>query len=332
MNCKSIARKGSFFLTGVFSHQSGFSTADPAHRRGRALLQCSFRPAPALLLVGQGAKDLGDAGGISGGCEDELSPLRTTQAEEASRAFLHPTVRALQSANRGLGWGASVSPSSTTLPARARTRITPARRTRTLFRRKPSSTASSSARRLTRMANGFILLLHIGSGPGRGINSTPASANCSTISRAKVTNSSAWMNCWNPKANHEAHHRRHPVSLTSARARKFSSAPAKWAMRRRTRKLQSLFKIVIAGEVHGGRWCRAKFVSPEKPLPITGTSWGQFTNHAELDFSALTNGGRYTLRVGDAKSFPFAIGAVATHFRDCCWNSCNNSGAGSIRG
>ena len=24
-----------------------------------------------------------------------------------------------------------------------------------------------------------------------------------------------------------------------------------------------------------------------KALPITGTSWGQFTNHAELDFSAF---------------------------------------------
>jgi len=40
-------------------------------------------------------------------------------------------------------------------------------------------------------------------------------------------------------------------------------------------------------------------------------SWGQFTNHAELDFSTLTKPGRYVLKVGGSKSVPFEISANA---------------------
>jgi len=40
---------------------------------------------------------------------------------------------------------------------------------------------------------------------------------------------------------------------------------------------------------------------------ITNATWGQFTNHAELDFSALTNAGRFVLKLGEATSFPFTI-------------------------
>ncbi len=42
--------------------------------------------------------------------------------------------------------------------------------------------------------------------------------------------------------------------------------------------------------------------------PLAGVSWGQFTNHVELDFSALSAPGRYVLRVGEARSLPFSIG------------------------
>ncbi len=45
---------------------------------------------------------------------------------------------------------------------------------------------------------------------------------------------------------------------------------------------------------------------------ITNAAWGQFTNHVELDFSTLTNAGRYVLQLGEAKSFPFTIGVEAT--------------------
>ena len=42
--------------------------------------------------------------------------------------------------------------------------------------------------------------------------------------------------------------------------------------------------------------------------PIAGVTWGQFTNHIELDFSALKSPGRYLIRLGSATSRPFAIG------------------------
>jgi hypothetical protein len=38
-----------------------------------------------------------------------------------------------------------------------------------------------------------------------------------------------------------------------------------------------------------------------------GVTWGQFTNHAELDFSSFKKPGRYVLTLGGAKSFPFVI-------------------------
>ncbi|MEY2428131.1 MAG: endoglucanase [Verrucomicrobiota bacterium] len=45
-----------------------------------------------------------------------------------------------------------------------------------------------------------------------------------------------------------------------------------------------------------------------KTTPITGLNWGQFENHAELDFSGLKKPGRYSLRFGESKSLPFTIG------------------------
>ena len=42
---------------------------------------------------------------------------------------------------------------------------------------------------------------------------------------------------------------------------------------------------------------RATFQGKVRPLP--GESWGQFAQHAELDFTKLTQPGRYRLRVGD---------------------------------
>jgi hypothetical protein len=44
-----------------------------------------------------------------------------------------------------------------------------------------------------------------------------------------------------------------------------------------------------------------------KPRIVTNSAWGQFENHAELDFSKLTIPGKYVLKIGDAKSFPFSI-------------------------
>jgi len=45
-----------------------------------------------------------------------------------------------------------------------------------------------------------------------------------------------------------------------------------------------------------------------KAKPVTVVRWGQFENHAELDFTRFTKPGRYILRVGEARSLPFVIG------------------------
>ena len=51
--------------------------------------------------------------------------------------------------------------------------------------------------------------------------------------------------------------------------------------------------------------------------PVAARKWGQFENHAELDFSALKTPGRYVLRVGDAQSLPFTVGgATYRHLPD----------------
>jgi endoglucanase len=47
---------------------------------------------------------------------------------------------------------------------------------------------------------------------------------------------------------------------------------------------------------------------PGKARVITNATWGQFTNHAELDLSALKTPGEYVLKVGTNRSLPFSIG------------------------
>ena len=42
--------------------------------------------------------------------------------------------------------------------------------------------------------------------------------------------------------------------------------------------------------------------------PITNAVWGQFSNHAELDFTTLYTPGRYVLKMGSAKFLPVQIG------------------------
>jgi endoglucanase len=49
------------------------------------------------------------------------------------------------------------------------------------------------------------------------------------------------------------------------------------------------------------------FAGKAKPLP--GERWAAFEHVAELDFSGFTRPGQYLLRMGDARSLPFVIGA-----------------------
>src|SRR6185369_9179618 len=45
----------------------------------------------------------------------------------------------------------------------------------------------------------------------------------------------------------------------------------------------------------------------DKTRPVIRATWGQFDQHAELDFSSLKSQGRYVLQVGQNKSLPFTI-------------------------
>lgn len=54
-----------------------------------------------------------------------------------------------------------------------------------------------------------------------------------------------------------------------------------------------------------------KRVLAGKSRPIRDAAWGQFTHHAELDFSALKRPGRYLVQTREARSHPFVIAAEA---------------------
>ncbi len=45
-----------------------------------------------------------------------------------------------------------------------------------------------------------------------------------------------------------------------------------------------------------------------KTKPVTNATWGQFTNHAELDFSSCYKPGNYALKIGSSKSLLVRIG------------------------
>jgi peptidoglycan/xylan/chitin deacetylase (PgdA/CDA1 family) len=48
-----------------------------------------------------------------------------------------------------------------------------------------------------------------------------------------------------------------------------------------------------------------------KIVSLSGERWGKFDQQAELDFTGVTRSGRYVMRIGEAKSLPFAIGDLA---------------------
>ncbi|MDB6122888.1 MAG: glycoside hydrolase family 9 [Pedosphaera sp.] len=81
-----------------------------------------------------------------------------------------------------------------------------------------------------------------------------------------------------------------PQDLKSAMA--FSSAP-----------VPESFDLVEQGT--------GKVVYHGKSKPVTGVHWGQFENHAELDFSSVKSPGNYILSIGGSKSSPFHITADA---------------------
>src|SRR6478736_2355502 len=145
---------------------------------------------------------------------------------------------------------------------------------------------------------------------GGPINSISALVNCSTGYQSKITSSSASMNCSPPRNDMKTLFSIALFTLTGAsaeeifiRANQVGYAPtmAKSAIAFSHQSLPKTFAVVNATS--------GKICFTNTPRAVTGVTWGHFTHHVELDFSALTDAGRYVLQLGDAKSFPFTIEA-----------------------
>ena len=138
--------------------------------------------------------------------------------------------------------------------------------------------------------NGFILLLHIGSGPGRTDKFSSRFGELLDLLAGKG---------YQFVRVDELLPAREPVYIRAnqigygAREPKVAIAFSKSA-------LPETFSVVDAAA--------QKIVFTGRTKLIEDATWGQFTNHAELDFSALKKSGNYFIRCGEADSLPFAIG------------------------
>ena len=139
--------------------------------------------------------------------------------------------------------------------------------------------------------NGFILLLHLGSGPERTDKFPARFGELLDALAAKDYEFVRVDELLAPKpeqlfiranqVGYEVHDAKTAVAFSQADIpRTFSVVDA------------ATGKNVFAGEVK----------------PIVGATWGQFTNHMELDFSTLKTAGRYLIRIGGASSQPFNVG------------------------
>ena len=138
--------------------------------------------------------------------------------------------------------------------------------------------------------NGFILLLHLGSGPGR----TDKFANrFGELLDFLAGRGYAFVRVDELLENREPVHIRANQVGYGVREPKVAIAFSKST-------LPEKFSIVDAPSL--------KVVFTGRTKPISGVAWGQFTNHADLDFSSLQQAGNYFIRCGTAVSLPFAIG------------------------
>jgi len=137
--------------------------------------------------------------------------------------------------------------------------------------------------------NGFILLLHIGSGPGRTDKFANRFGEMLDFLAAKGYEFVRVDELL--EAREKVFVRANQVGY-GVRGPKVAVAFSKSA-------LPGKFSIVDAPSL------KAVFTGRTKRIP--GVAWGQFTNHAELDFSRLTKAGNYFIRCGSAVSPPFQI-------------------------
>lgn len=80
----------------------------------------------------------------------------------------------------------------------------------------------------------------------------------------------------------------------------YRTADQKIAMAFTSEKLPESFELIEAN---------GTIVFRGAPKRLAGEKWGQFTNHAELNFSDLKTPGKYRVQIGGVKSFPFTVDA-----------------------
>ena len=138
--------------------------------------------------------------------------------------------------------------------------------------------------------NGFILLLHLGSGPGRADKFATRFGELLDFLGARgyefvrVDELLENRETVFIRANQVGYAEREPKTAVAFSK---SALPEKF----------SVVETVSQKVAFTGR-----------TKPISGVTWGQFTNHADLDFSPLKKTGNYFIRCGHAVSLPFAIG------------------------
>lgn len=138
--------------------------------------------------------------------------------------------------------------------------------------------------------NGFILLMHVGSGPGRADKFTGRFGELLDTLAARgyqfvrVDELLIATNAVYIRANQVGYGAGGPkTAIVFSRAQ-----------------LPEAFAIVDAAS--------EKVVFTRRIKPMANAIWGQFTHYAELDFSSLKRRGTYYIRCGGAVSLPFAIG------------------------
>ncbi len=138
--------------------------------------------------------------------------------------------------------------------------------------------------------NGFILLLHLGSGPGRA---DKFANRVGELLDFLAGRGYAFVRVDELLENREPVHIRANQVGYGVREPKLAVAFSKSAP-------PGKFSVVEAAS--------QKVIFTGRTKPISGVAWGQFTNHADLDFSSLQQPGNYFIRCGTAVSPPFDIG------------------------
>ncbi len=137
--------------------------------------------------------------------------------------------------------------------------------------------------------NGFLLLLHIGSGPAR---TDKFAARFGELLDALAAKGYEFVRV-------DELREQHPPVFVRANQVGYGLKEPKVAVAFSQTALPEKFSLVDAASL--------KTVFTGRTRKISGVTWGQFTNHAELDFSKFKRAGNYFVRCGTAVSWPFAI-------------------------